>query len=249
MVNLASPGNRRLPLGIADLLLILVLGLGSARLMLPVVADAFGIAVRSGASDILAVMFLLTVQTLVLFGVLYIVAIRWRGVTWHELGYVAPPAGWLPRTLLMALLSFPLVGAVTWLQQQITGQPFENPQFQVMAPSTFAWRDYIATILVAAFIAPIVEETAFRGLLYRWLIERTRFPIAIAGSALIFSVLHGIPHLIPGIMVLGAILAWMYHRTQSIWVPIVLHGTYNAIVTTALYATIAQGITPPGGST
>lgn len=246
MAASAGASPRRLPLGLADLLLMLIAGFGSSRLVLPVLAQVLGIQIGAGESNVLPVMFLLGVQTLVLFAVIYVVAVRWRGVTARELGFVAPPPKWLSRAVLLALLSFPLVGVITWLQQQITGEPFENPQFQVIAPPAFAWTDYLATLLVAAVLAPTVEEIAFRGVLYRWLAERMRRPVAVAGSALVFAFLHGVPSLIPGILVLGVLLAWVYERTRSIWAPIVLHGTYNGIVTTALYAALAQGVRPAG---
>ena len=246
MAGSAGVPPRPLPLGLADLLLMLIAGFGSSRLLLPVLAQGLGIRVGAGSDNVLPVMFLLGVQTLMLLIVIYVVAVRWRGVSLRELGFVSPPAGWLTRAVLLALLSLPLVGAISWLQQELTGQPFENPQFQVIAPPSFAWANYLATLLVAAVIAPAVEEIAFRGILYRWLAERTRWPLAIAGSALVFAFLHGVPSLIPGILVLGAILAWVYQRTRSIWAPIVLHGTYNAAVTTALYAALAQGVRPSG---
>lgn len=241
------PAPRRLPVSGADLLLMVIVGFGSSRFLLPLMAGALNVQIRDGVSNIAAVMFLLTVQSLVLFAVVYAVAIRWRGVTWGELGFVPPPPGWLPRALLTALVSFPVVGAISWAQQQITGKPFENPQFEVMAPAAFAWRDYLVTLFVVSVVAPLVEETAFRGLLYRWLYERIGFYVAVAASAFMFSILHGIPALIPGIMALGAILAWTYHRTESIWVPVMVHGAYNAVVTTALYAALAQGLDLPRG--
>ena len=246
MAAAAGVPPRRLPLGLSDLLLMLIAGFGCSRLLLPMLAQVLDIRVQAGISNVPAVMFLLAVQTLVLSAVIYAVAVRWRGVSAREMGFVAPPPGSLTRAVLLALVCFPIVGAISWLQQQITGEPFRNPQFQLIAPPDFAWSAYLATLLVAAVLAPTVEEIAFRGILYRWFAERMRWPIAVAGSALVFAFLHGVPSLIPGILVLGAILAWVYERTRSIWVPIVLHGTYNAIVTTVLYAALAQGIRPPG---
>lgn len=246
MLRPAVEGPRPLPLRVSDLLLMLIAGFGAARFLLPVLARGLGIEMRGGLDNVPVVMVLLTLQTLLLFGVVWGIAVRWRGVSLTELGFVAPPRGALARAVLLALASFPVVGAVTWLQQQVTGEPLKNPQFQVMTPDTFAWADYIATMFVAAVLAPTIEEIAFRGILYRWLAERMRVPLAVAGSALAFAVLHGMPSLIPGIFVLGALLAWSYERTRSIWAPIVLHGTYNGVVTTALYAALAQGIRPPG---
>lgn len=246
MVRPAPPAGRRLPLGLSDLLIMLIVGFGGARFLLPLLAAVLGIRVQPGGGNVPAVMFLLGVQTLLLVAVIYGVAVRWRGVRPDELGFVAPPPGWLARAVLVALVSFPLVGAVSWLQQQITGEPFRNPQFDVLAPPGFAWPAYLATLVVAAVLAPVVEEVAFRGILYRWLAERTPGPLAAAGSALVFAFLHGVPSLVPGIFLLGVILAWVYAHTRSIWAPIVVHGTYNAVVTTALYAALAQGVRPPG---
>lgn len=244
----APESPRRLPLSAADLLLILIAGLGLNRLLLPLVAEALGVDPTTGlAGNLGAVLLLLLVQFALLFAVVYGVARRWRGVQWAELGFVPLPPGWGRRAVLIALGCLPLVGAISWAQQQITGQPFENPQFEAIAPPDFAWSAYLATLVTVAALAPLVEEVLFRGLLFRWLGERFGLVPGVGGSALAFALLHGIPGLIPGILVLGALLALVYHRAGSIWAPILVHGTYNALVTTALYIAIAQGLTPPGG--
>ena len=48
------------------------------------------------------------------------------------------------------------------------------------------------------------------------------------------------------IAVLGLVLAWAYERTGSIWAPVIVHGVYNAVVTTILYVAIARGLPIPG---
>lgn len=242
-----SASHRPLPLSGSDLLLILILALGATRLLVPLIVVVFDLRVLQPESGRVAVVLgLLAVQTLLLLLVVYLVAVRWRGVTWDELGFAPLPGRWGGRAVAIALLSFPLMGAVSWVQQTVTGEPFQNPQISAMAPPDFSWSAYLATLAVAGVLAPVVEEIAFRGLLYRWLRERYGFWIGLVGSALAFSVLHGIAGLIPAIALLGAILAWTYERAQSIWAPIILHGTYNVVVTTVLYAALAQGIKPPG---
>ena len=240
----SAPG--RLPLGVADLLLIVILALGASRFLIPVVLSAFGIAPTQGGADTSTILLLLTLQTLLLLAVVYLVAVRWRGGTWQDLGVWPLPDRWAWRAALIALLAFPLVNFVSWLQMRITGQPLDNPQMEVLAPDGFSWSSYLGMLLVAGVLAPIAEEVAFRGLLYRWLRERVGIGLGMLGSALAFSVLHGIAGLIPAIAVLGLILAWVYERSGSIWAPIVVHGAYNAIVTTLLYAAVAQGVKLPG---
>lgn len=240
------PVGRRLPLGVADLLLIVILSLGASRFLMPLLLGVFDIAPLQAGNRTAAVLILLTAQTLMLFAVVYLVAVRWRGVHWEELGFWPLPDSWAWRAVAIALLAFPAVNIVSWLQMQVTGQPLDNPQMEVLAPKGFSWSSYAGMLLVAGVLAPIVEEIAFRGLLYRWLRERLGVGVGMVGSALAFSVLHGIAGLIPAIAVLGLILAWVYERTGSIWAPVIVHGVYNAIVTTILYAAIAQGVPLPG---
>lgn len=237
--------GRRLPLSAADLLLIVILSLAASRFLLPLLLGGLGLD-AGGAPGIGVVLVLLTAQTALLLAVVYLVAVRWRGVAWRELGFRPLPEPWSWRAPLLALLAFPVVNLVSWLQMEITGQPLDNPQMEVLAPQSFSWGHYLGMLVVAGVLAPVVEELAFRGLLYRWLRERVGVPAGMAGSALAFSVLHGIAGLIPAIAVLGLILAWAYERTGSIWAPVIVHGVYNAVVTTVLYVAVAQGVPLPG---
>lgn len=246
----ASARAGRLPIAVTDLLLILIVALGGARLLLPLLLEPLGLALRAGdgagpgTGTIIA---LLAVQTAFLFAVIYAIAILWRRARWADLGFRPLPSGWGWRAVGVALLAFPAVSGVTWLQMQLLGRQIENPQMDLLAPERFDWSMYLAMLLVAGLLAPLVEEVAFRGLLYRWLRERAGIWIAAAGSALGFSVLHGIPGLIPAIAVLGLILAWVYEVTRSIWAPVIVHGVYNAVVTTLLYVAAAQGLSVPSG--
>ncbi len=236
----------RLPLNVADMLLLVILALGSARVLLPVVAGALGLGNGIEGVPIEKILILLGVQTGLLLLAVYLVVVLWRGVSWRDLGFVPLPEKWGARAVAIALLSFPLVGFIIWVQQQITGREFENPQMELIAPAEFSLSAYLTTLIVVAVIAPLAEEVLFRGVLYRWLRERIGIGFALVLSSLAFSVVHGVVALIPAIAVLGLILGWVYERTQSIWTPILVHAIYNAIVTTILYAALAQDMAPPG---
>jgi len=243
-----APG--RLPLSVTDLLLIVILALGGSRLLLPILLQPLGITpTANGGPGTAVILGLLALQTGFLFAVIYAVAVAWRGVTWADLGFQPIETPWMWRAVMVAVAAFPLVSFVSWLQMQIMGQPIQNPQMDLLKPERFGWDLYLGMLLVAGVLAPMVEELAFRGLLYRWLRERLGIWIAAFGSAIGFSVLHGIPGLIPAIAVLGLVLAWIYEITGTIWAPIIVHGLYNAIVTTILYAAVSQGapLSGPGG--
>lgn len=92
-------------------------------------------------------------------------------------------------------------------------------------------------LAVAAIIAPLWEEVFFRGLVYRVL--RCQLG-ALAGcilSGLFFALMHAEPLLLRlPIFLLGALLALLYERAGSLYVPIVAHGIANALSAILVYA-------------
>jgi CAAX protease family protein len=87
-----------------------------------------------------------------------------------------------------------------------------------------------ALALLAATVAPLCEEAAFRGFLLTAL--RTRHPVrhAIALSTVLFAVMHLDPVRLPALLVLGAVFGWLAWRSGSLWPPILAHATNNALV-------------------
>jgi uncharacterized protein len=87
----------------------------------------------------------------------------------------------------------------------------------------------LALALLAATLAPLCEEVAFRG----WLLSalRTRLPTraALALSGLLFGLMHLDPVRFPALVALGAVFAWLTWRSGSIWPAILAHVTNNAI--------------------
>lgn len=92
-------------------------------------------------------------------------------------------------------------------------------------------------ILLIVILAPVSEETCFRGMLFGGF--RTRLPLwaAAIGAGLVFGALHystGITA-VPQLMVLGAIFAVVYEKTGSIWPAIAFHLINNAYALTAVH--------------
>lgn len=98
--------------------------------------------------------------------------------------------------------------------------------------------------LCTVFLVPPVEETLYRGLIFRTLRERNRF-LAYAVSVCVFSAIHvlgyvgsvkTLPLLIGFLQYLpaGFCLAWSYERSGSLFAPILMHITINQIAMLAL---------------
>jgi membrane protease YdiL (CAAX protease family) len=91
---------------------------------------------------------------------------------------------------------------------------------------------------VAALLAPVCEEAAFRGYLQTTFGLR-RGPVpAIAASAVLFAVIHVDPVRLPALLALGALFGWLAWRAGSIWPAVAAHAANNA---TASFLFLARG--------
>jgi membrane protease YdiL (CAAX protease family)/uncharacterized RDD family membrane protein YckC len=93
-------------------------------------------------------------------------------------------------------------------------------------------------VVGVAVIAPLVEEIAFRGMVFGWLRGRVPIVWAVAISAALFSLEHiGFLQLtlfLP-IFAAGIVLATLYHHARSIWPTVLVHGGFNLVATLVLF--------------
>ena len=239
------PAPQRIVRG-ADLLLILIISLGSARLLAGVATNVIGPDAASGEGDrgvLVAVVLILLVQTAIILGAIYFVIIRRRGLDWADLGLRPFARAWYAKAVLFAILLLPAVALINSLIPRVAGEPFENPQIYAIAPAGFSWPGLVAMTVMAGIVAPIAEELAFRGLLFPWLRARLGVPAGAVLSGLCFALLHGVILLVPALTMIGIALALIYEQSGSLWPAIVTHGVFNTLMIFALYAALASGVT------
>ena len=102
--------------------------------------------------------------------------------------------------------------------------------------------DSVLASVIAGFliviVAPIAEETFFRGFLFGGLRSAMRFIWAALISAAIFGAFHytgpGSLAVLPQLGALGLTQAWLYERSGSIYPTIAVHMLNNAIAFTLL---------------
>lgn len=99
--------------------------------------------------------------------------------------------------------------------------------------------------VVGAVFAPIVEEIFFRGFLFQGFRQRYGWITAMLLSSFIFAAAHlDLVTLIPT-FILGCVLAYVYHRSNSVWPCIVLHFLVNGFgLCGAYFATNYQNLIP-----
>jgi membrane protease YdiL (CAAX protease family) len=105
------------------------------------------------------------------------------------------------------------------------------------------WWVWLEVLFVASVVAPIVEETMFRGLLYRYLREASfglRPALSVCFSALVVSFLFAVIHpqgvlAVPMLMALALAFSLMREWRGTLIPPMIAHGINNAVATVLLF--------------
>lgn len=90
--------------------------------------------------------------------------------------------------------------------------------------------DVPTMILMTVFLAPLLEEIIFRGIIQKGLINNGWAPWkAILTAAVVFGVVHANPWQFVGAVLLGSVLGLVYYKTKSLLLPILLHAFNNLL--------------------
>jgi uncharacterized protein len=142
------------------------------------------------------------------------------------------------RDLLRGLGCIAAYVAAVDLLARLTGRSIEPP-FVLDTLRSAAAAGALPLFIVAVVIAaPLSEELAVRGFLFRGFAASSLGP---AGAILLTSAMWASLHLqydaffIGEVFGVGLILGWMRWRSDSTWLAVVLHGAYNLIA-------VAQGL-------
>ena len=102
---------------------------------------------------------------------------------------------------------------------------------------------FVVLVAMTIFVAPLMEEWFFRGVLYRAIAEGGRHPnsrrtvaLGVVVSAVLFALAHGEPLQFVGLALLGVVLAVLVARTGRLIPSIVTHISFNGAAIIALIA-------------
>lgn len=147
---------------------------------------------------------------------------------WRSLGLV------VAIFAVVILVSVNLVSALTvsWLEKVWSDlQPQETVKaFQQSSGIGFK----VLVIIAAVVIAPLAEETLFRGFVYGVLKRYTDAPFAALSSSLMFAIIHmHVGSLMP-LWMLAVLLCLAYEITGCLLVPMLLHAIFNGVSIVAM---------------
>jgi membrane protease YdiL (CAAX protease family) len=196
--------------------------LGLGLLLLTIAAYFLGIS-RFEPSNTLSLVVVATFEFLLLIPIAII--LFWRRVPWSALGLKRfdPSNLAIGCGLLVVVYTIVIINNLIMVALGIITQAdvISDLLGEIDSPFLFAF--------VTAIVAPFTEELFFRGFLFKGLREKYGWVNALMFSSIIFALFHGqIATLIPTFL-LGALFAYMYQRTESVFPGMFLHFTVNAM--------------------
>jgi membrane protease YdiL (CAAX protease family) len=150
---------------------------------------------------------------------------------WSEFGWHTARAR-LGYGLATLFLLYPVIWLCTLFSSYLFRRTSDNPIITALERSTNPW--IVLTLFVlAVVIAPLVEETLFRGILFPALGARLPFWWAAIISGALFAIGHGELVVILPFTLLGVTFAFLARRTGNLWPSAAAHGAFNAIASMA----------------
>jgi uncharacterized protein len=191
--------------------------------------DEFSLAKLQGmAGNGEAVIILVCVSTPVQLGLLFWFARRRSSSALNYLALNLPKKGHILRLFLAAAALFALGDGVNWLLGGRIVTPFQIDIYRSAERSgalPWLW-------LTVVIVAPIGEETLFRGFLFQgWRRSPNDAWAAIGATALLWALVHVQynPLIIGQIFVVGLALGWVRWTTGSTISTIFLHALLNSV--------------------
>ncbi len=216
---------------IADILLIVLMlaitGIAVAQFANP----SLEAASTSASITFKSLMKNLTFQLFEIIAILCIVCFRTNVITQFGLSKVPVKRmlKYVSLTLTSAWAFTALImqaGYFEYLNDLLGTQPLQSTVVFLQESSDYL---LIALLAVCACIgAPLVEELIFRGYLYPVIKHYTSARFGIFFSALFFSLIHFNFAAMPTLFLMGAMLAYAYEKTKTLWTPILAHFIFNS---------------------
>ena len=167
--------------------------------------------------------------------------VRRRGGDWRNLGFRPSRVSiggnrHLGSVLFVALMygvsiatvaGYSVLVDLVGLDSLLPGQQIDDEAFDHTAVA-------VALGIAVVIAAPLAEEVFFRGFFFAGLRRRMPFVVAALISGFLFSLAHADPGLVIPFTLVGAILAFAYERSGSLYTNIGLHFVFNLLSYLAL---------------
>jgi membrane protease YdiL (CAAX protease family) len=155
----------------------------------------------------------------------------WRNIPWAALGFGSFSWGTLSLGCGLLIFSYGIILLhnliLTFLGIDTQGVKISGLMEHLNTPVWF--------LLVGAILAPLVEEIFFRGFLFQGFRARYGWIGGMLLSSGIFAIAHLDPVTLIPTFILGNLLAYLYHRTNSVFPGAIVHTLINTSSLLYLY--------------
>lgn len=136
---------------------------------------------------------------------------------------------WTGKGVCMSYAASVALGLIVSVLNLFLGYLF-GVQAQSPEITQTGWLDGLINFVSVVLLAPVFEELVFRGLICRGL-AKYNAGFAVVFSALLFSLAHlSLGQSIP-VFGMGIVFGYLYYRSGSIKVPVVVHMVNNLVAT------------------
>ncbi len=252
------PEDIRVPWGWVDLLLFVVVALAATFLFSILLAIGFVVfgappsqLQKPGSAEGLFVVVSQVILFLVLLGYLFVQthfrfhSPFWRTLGWRPLETHRVRGAWAYLGLIASGL---LLALLVQVGSAIFGNKVRLPMEQLFQDR----RTALLLMLMAVLLAPVVEETIFRGYLYPLIARTFGISTGIAATGILFGLLHA-PQLWGGwvqiglLILVGIVFTYVRAVTRTVVGSYLLHVSYNSFISIAfLISTHGLRIMNPG---
>jgi membrane protease YdiL (CAAX protease family) len=144
---------------------------------------------------------------------------------------------WLRAAIGLGMVLPPVWAANLAMQYILPQNPQEQDivtMFRQAAGDGDVWAIRI-TCVSAVVIAPLVEETVFRGYFYPLVKVHAGAAAAALLTSAMFALSHGNLAVLPGLFLLSLALNLTYERFGSLWVSVGMHSVFNTVSLILIY--------------
>jgi membrane protease YdiL (CAAX protease family) len=182
------------------------------------------------------------VQAVVFIGIVRLTVVGTGALSWRAMGWRPLDSAGARNLLFGAATAVPVIGLTAIVANALVTIFNQVPPSPL--PATGIAAGLVIQLIAGAVIAPIAEETVFRGFaITAW--ERTVGERgALVRASLVFALAHVITvsgdnlAQVGGLIAVGFLtripvgfaLGWLFLRTRSIWAPLGLHMAFNGIL-------------------
>ena len=193
----------------------------------------------------------------------FLMAFLWTKQPLEWLKLKSETKGYGLWAIFLMLMALPAINLVGYFNQQMSLPAFLEPLEQWMKTaeanaahlteqflSVTTFDGLIINILLMALLPAVAEELTFRGVLQRLIQTQTneainregkRVHLAIWCTAILFSAIHMQFYGFLPRMLMGALFGYALVWTGSLWIPILMHFTNNAMAVILYFLAIRSG--------